>query len=388
MTMASRTLTILMLCALTGATAFSVAAAQEGETDDGLGALFFTDEVLARPLGNAGTKVLAMTDVAPVDAEAKHAYVAFGFFQLTYTTQFDYEVSEAMTLSGPAVATFHISCDLPTATRPGVDGQQVSSRAVLLKDGSEISSTERVDDAALCTGSSDVLTLVYELDSAGTEFDAGDTLNVQLILWAAALPDDAVDHVYILVDSTEYPSGIRGEGLPGGAGGAEPVTVEESIEGPAVDLALTFDNATTGSHTYNWTTDLESIDVAYEGHASNGTANLTILAPGGKEAVSAPLAPGERVNGTARVTADPGNWTIQLDLSAFEGELRVQLTKHVEEAHPTPDDGNATIPAGDNATAAGGNATDSPDGGALPGPAVVAVIAAVGVGSVLARKRR
>lgn len=349
------------------------------------GSIYFTEEVVSDPLAGAGTRVMKAVAQAPADDTSEKAYVAFSFFQLTYTTQFEYEVQEDTVLTGPIHAKIYVSCDLPAAFRPGVEGEQSSSAFNLLVDGTEIAGDARVDDAMTCTGPSDVIELHYEVDATGTELEAGDLLQADFLIWVTSGPALAVDHVHILVGSTTHPSGLTGPGLPGGD--SAPQTIQDELTGETADVSHAFDNATTATYQYNWTTDLTEARIVANASATNGTAQVTVRDGAGDERVNVTVTT-DGWNETLDIEAAAGNWTVEIGYTDFVGSLDLAIGP-IPEAPPTMDHdamdhGNETM---------GGNQTDdagaeSADGAALPGPGLVAVLAVALLGALAIPRRR
>lgn len=347
------------------------------------GAIYLTDELVSDPLGGAGTRVLKAVAEAPADDASEKAYVAFSFFQLTYTTQFEYEVQQDTVLTGPIHAKIYVSCDLPAAFRPGVEGEQSSSAFNLLVDGTEIAGDARVDDAMTCTGPSDVIELDYEVDAAGTELEAGDLLQADFLIWVTSGPAFAVDHVHILVGSTTHPSGLTGAGLPGGD--ALPETIQDELTGTTGQVNHAFDDATSETYIYNWTTNLAETRIVGNASATNGTAQVIVRDGVGAELVNATVTT-EGWNETLDVEGEPGNWTIHIAYADYAGRLEVTIGP-VPDAPPATDDGamdrgNETI--GNETDAAG---AESADGASLPGPGLLAVLL-VALGAAVAVRRR
>lgn len=344
----------------------------------GEGAIYLTAEVVTA--ADTGTKVFAATDAAPTGEEAGKAYLATSFFALTYTTQWDYEVTSDFALEGMVKAVFYVACDSPAAYRPGAAGAAAGARFILMKDGDAISQQDAFGVANPCTGSSSVRELAFEVDSAGTEFEAGDVLNIQFLLWVSNAPESVRPHVYVLTESTAYPSGITGVGLPGG-GDAAPAVVQEDLAGETADVSHAFDTATTATYQYNWTANLTEARIVGNASASNGTAQVTVRDGDGSELVNTTVTT-DGWNETIDVEAAAGNWTIEIAYVEFIGSLDLAIGA-VPEAPPITDgDGNETAPDG-NETADPESAEDA----GLPGPGLVAVLL-VALGAAVALRRR
>lgn len=161
----------------------------------------------------------------------------------------------------------------------------------------------------------------------------------------------------------------------------EPATYDvlENATGDVLDVNLGFENATTGQHTINWTTDLSLVDVVANGTLSNGTANVTITDGAGME----------QFNGTyddlrampLALNATAGNWTIGIALQDAVGNISISFSETVVEVPEEVVD----EPVQDT------NATEEPVSGPealqeAPGFQVVALLAGLAA-MVLVRRR-
>lgn len=349
----------------------------------GEGALFFTDEVLTRPANDLGTRVLGMTDAAPTEEASKKAYLATGLFALTYTTQFDYEVTEDFALEGTVKATVFVSCDAPAPYRPGQEGAAAGARLILMKDGDAISQQDMFGVPSPCTGSSTIREFNFEVDSAGTEFEAGDVLNVQFLLWVLNPPQAAGSTVYALVGSTTHPSGITAVGLPSAGEGSE--LVEETLVGETALVSHSFDNATTASYIYNWTTDLAQAQIAGNASVTNGSAQLTVRDANGTELLNTTIGP-DGWNETLDVDAAAGNWTILADYSDFVGSVSLAIGPVPAPALTPADEGPAGNETSGNETDDAGPAEE--EGAGIPGPGLAAVLVVSLAAAAYLRRRR
>lgn len=163
----------------------------------------------------------------------------------------------------------------------------------------------------------------------------------------------------------------------GDGGGAEPVPRNLTGETAAIDLEAPGSSNVT--HAFTWVNATANATLDYAANVTNGSATLRILDGAGEGLLEAELA--GNVTGNETFTgAVPGNWSIEVVFTEFQGTLQVSLVA----GHA----GNATDDGG-GGDAPGDEGPSDEDGGFLgiPGPQIVAVLAVLAAAAVLVRRR-
>jgi hypothetical protein len=401
-----RPLRILACALLIGALLAPVATAADPS------ALSFTNRLLSEPpavvagtpASPAGTRTYALQAGLPSGDTAQKAYAAFSLLRSTYTTQFSYEATEPFQLSGPLEVKTFLSCDRPSIISPGADvvpqpnaaGQTspASYRIMLLKGSTEVSRANLYEPAPVqCSGPAFTKEIKMTLDSKDTAFDAGDVLNIQVLVWFTNPPPNQVPNGHFLVNSTAFPSAVSGLGLPmgGSAGGGVPV-VHVQLNGTEVRLDQSYQTARTARHVYNWTNALADPHLALDVAPSNGSVAVKVVA-------GAATLFNRTLNATAAM-ADPlagataGNWSLVVDFQSFEGSLRLNITEA-----PSGDGGSSGSSGSGTAgstksstttksgTTATGNGTSSQGTKGSPAPALPVLLGALAVAVAVLRRR-
>jgi hypothetical protein len=270
----------------------------------------------------------ALTAVAPT-AAAGSKVKQLGVFASSCTVEFEYVTPTAFTLGASGEAKLYISCDQPTAIRPGSNNgvnNVASVRVTLQKNGQDVSAnpvylTGATDLA--CTGSTDILAVTVPVNTANAAYEAGDKLSLKAIVWWANPNGATVQQGYYVVYGTGQPSGFTAPGLPSGAAtsaGGETIyrnvtaaVFDESVEG----------NVSSDTYHYNWTQGPANATVTYN---ATGTGNATLIvtdASGAEVANQTVAAPG---NGTLQIAnATAGNWTVRYVLENLTGTFTARI---------------------------------------------------------------
>lgn len=177
-----------------------------------------------------------------------------------------------------------------------------------------------------------------------------------------------------------------GAGLPyvmGSAGGATAKkTVYANLAMPRVDITQGFVNKTNALYVYNWTAAPANVTMTLGIH---GSGNATVLV---RDNANATKFQGGPRNGTlvVNLTGAPGKWRIQVNFTAFKGNVTLSLAPR---AAPTPSTGTGTgtsaSKTGTSGTSTGTAASKSTTKGT---PALGALILLAGMGLVAGLRRR
>ena len=157
---------------------------------------------------------------------------------------------------------------------------------------------------------------------------------------------------------------------------AGPIASVENVTGPSFEANYTSDVGTDASYQYNWSTEMTQAVLTYDASVENGTAAVTVMDGNGSTVFNQTITTG---NATVPLNATtPGNWTVNVHLQAFVGNLTLAIG-------PVPVvavvNGTVAGPA-----AVGGNSTE--DKG-IPSLELLPVMGAMLVGTlVLAGRRR
>lgn len=322
--------------------------APHGSAEASEGALYFTAE--SGPAAANGGQCTAnhgytMATTAPADGKA---YTSGSTEALACNTYFTYTAESAFQLGGAVTVQFYLSCDTPALQSTPVT---LGFRARILHNGEDIGGTVDGDlpPGEACTGSA----LDYSATvDAGTEaFAVGDTLAAQLILWNT---DTTGTNFHVLVGAGT-PSGLRAVGLPD-ANAPKPEagskTVYTNATGTAVAISHTFNNASSDTYVYNWTSTATSLDVSYNVTVGNGTVAYMVKDSSGKTLSSGTLSKTGASTKPQTVPAKAGLFQVTLKYTKFKGVMKLNLA-------PTAAAGNSTA---STTGAKGGVATQSSDG--------------------------
>ncbi|MBI2077874.1 MAG: hypothetical protein HYT80_05820 [Euryarchaeota archaeon] len=351
----------------------------------GEGALYLTNSFVSGT--DTGTKIFKATDVAPSEAAVKKAYLAYGVVGTGATTRFSYTVAEPLTVTGPIRAEIWVSCDVAAVYGHGntAGAELDSSRFWLFKGTTQIGLDERQDAATTCTGPTSIRQIDFETPPVEAEFKKGDVIHLDFLFFISNPPESAAKNVHFLLGSTVHMARVTAMGLPGGGAAtpkAVPQLVEEALEGTNATIDHSFENATSDTYRFNWTTETTDFDVLATAKATNGTVHVTAKDGSGNETLNFTLpdaTTGDNFTSTM-VNTTAGTWVIELAYTDFQGTLDFSLTPYVPPAvgGNATGDGNAT----ENATAA-----SAPDEGGLPGLEIVGAATAIAV-AVAVRRRR
>lgn len=343
------------------------------------GGVYATDELVAAPA--AGTVLYTATDVVPSGDPVK-VYLAASTGALTYTTQFDYAVTAPFSTSGVLPFTAYITCDTQTALRPGSQNgvnDLSTARAVLMKNGGEVSQAS-LYSLRTCDGPDDIWEAVFELASGDTAFAPGDTLNLQLLVWAPnGAPGSGAENMHVLVGGA-FPTGVTGSGLPGGETvAAAPQVVHANLTGESALVEHDWATSRNDTFVYNWTAPAGNTRLNVSAAPERGNVTVTVEDAGGELFNQTLSAAG---NVTA-LLAGGGNWTVTLAYDDYVGTLR--LSAEDEPSFPSqPDD--ETPPDGNETGGPDGNGTS--DGNDSPGPGLAALLGVLGAAVAVVRRRR
>ncbi len=338
--------------------------------------IFPTDILVAAPANS--TVVYEATDAAP-PADAQKVYLATSTLAASFTTQWDYFVSEAFVASGALSLTFYISCDLETVMRPGVDNPAnpvATARGLLAKDGTVLGQAN-LFSIRTCDGPDDVWEAVFQVDGADTAFAPGNVLNLQLIIWGPnGAPGTGLENFFIYAGGA-YPSGLTGASLPGGAiVVAGPEIVHGNLTGPEATIEHDWATSRNTIFAYNWTAPEGNVSVDLAVAPAQGNVTVTILDAAGTELHNATF--GAATNETLSLAG--GNWTLRVAYDDFVGTFRLfaDAMPEMVPVTPPPVGNETTPPPADN----NGTATDN----GAPGLPVVLLMAAMA--GVAVRRRR
>ncbi|MBI2077875.1 MAG: hypothetical protein HYT80_05825 [Euryarchaeota archaeon] len=367
--------------------AFVGATATGQDAPAGEGALYFTNKLITDP-GATGVKKFEMTDVAPTAAAPVKAYAMTSAFASTYQTQFEYKFPADTVLNGKMTVKTWVSCDVLAPFRPAYQNTQNDLQALrveLYKGTTLLGEAHHYNSLAACTGPSVVHEISVQVPLDAVEMAKGDILGVRPLLWTTNPPEAQAKNVHFLVGGGTRISAIRGEGLPGASpAGAGPVAklVEETLDGSAATVSHSFDNTTSDTYRFNWTTETVDFEVAAGANATNGTVHVTAKDGSGNETLNftLPGAAGESEFNSTLANTTAGTWVIELAYADFQGTFDFNLSPFVPAAvgGNATDQGNAT----ENATAA-----SAPDEGGLPGLEIVGATLAIAA-AVFVRRRR
>lgn len=338
------------------------AAAQE--TDK---IVYFTDA--DGPTGGASVNCLDEHGYLATDAPAEEgkAYLSATSSGLGCTTYFTYTSTVTGTLTDDVVLDLVIGCDAVSVI--GSSPATTTFRIFLLHNGEEIQQTDMAG-GGFTPCALDEHAFSVPIGGQGIALAPGDTLTFEVIWWGVdAVPGQTV--TYAKVDA----EGASSVTLPLAMELADDsLAVYDVLTGAAPEIAIAFENETTGAYTYNWTQDLTDVDLFAEGSIANGTANVAIvdganetlydgtlaelLGDAGQADADDNASDGNATagdddvsggNGTAGQNgtddgngttppvpaltfgnATAGDWTIAIQLDAFVGELGMRLAEHVE----------------------------------------------------------
>jgi hypothetical protein len=208
--------------------AFAMALVQPVQAQAAVGSLYFTNTLLGtadQTTGGCGIAPIYGLDAVPPTPDATgKAYLARGLFGVTCTTTFTFTATAPMALSGPATVHVFIACDAPALIRPGPAGALASARTILLKGDEVINQGDTsFDTPTLCFTTPVEMTMT--VDTAGTEFAAGDVLNAQFLVWMLSTEEDVLANAYMLTGGVA-PSSIAAAGLPSGSAPTNPDDVD------------------------------------------------------------------------------------------------------------------------------------------------------------------
>lgn len=335
--------------------------------------VYITNENLAAP--NTGDTRYAMSPEAPTANPSFKDYIATGFGALTYTTAFEYSVEQDFTAGGELTWRAYVSCDRPTAFRPGVpnDTNDVPTYRAELVRGTSIVATDVKYEERTCDGPSDIWEAVFTFDVAGESWAAGDLLRVNNVIWVATGPA-ATDakNVHVLGGEAHL-SGLTGPGLPGGADPG-PVVVHENI---TRGFRHTFETPHDNRYILSFPVDSD-MNVTFAAQVTEGSALVVLRDAAGAEIYNATW------NATGgfqeAYTGQPGNWTFDVQYEGFVGVLEGNATPL-----PPPVHGGGNGTGGPTGTGGpGGNGTEDGGGEASPLP-VWFVAAALGLAALRRR---
>ena len=365
-----------------------VTAGQDAGSAAGEGALYFTNKLITDP-GATGVKKFEMSDAAPTAAAPVKAYAMTSAFASTYQTQFEYKIPADTVLNGKMTVKTWVSCDVVAPFRPAYQNTQNDLQALrveLYKGATLLGEAHHYNSLATCTGPSSVNEINVQVTLDAVEMSKGDILGVRPLLWTTNPPEAQAKNVHFLVGGGTRISAIRGEGLPGasaaGPAGAVAKLVPGELEGDAATVSHSFENVTSDTYRFNWTTDGADFQVGAEANAGNGTVQVTARDGSGNETLNFTLPDatggGDFTSTITNTTA--GTWVIELAYADFRGTLNFTVTPYVAAVAGgnTTDGGNAT----ENATG-----QSAPDEGGIPGLEIVGATLAIAA-AVLARRRR
>ncbi len=162
-----------------------------------------------------------------------------------------------------------------------------------------------------------------------------------------------------------------------GASGLGPVV--ENVATAVFERTFSPTVATSSSHLYNWP-GFTSARIAYDGDVGNGSLHFVITDSAATQLVNATLA--AAANRTLNVTAAPGNWSIAITLTGFQGNFTLMI-----DAPPSADNSTATGTGTSTGTSDGDSAPGDGEKGS-PGAGLLGSLVALGVVVAVLRRRR
>jgi hypothetical protein len=280
-----------------------------------------------------------------------------GATSATYTFTMDPPLSAAAQLTKGADVTFDLWVG---ASKAGQAGQVTVTATLLAGDATLAAAT-----SSAVTFAGDMHEVVLKTPARADSVAPGSNLAVRLDLRGTG----SAVHVG---NGGRTQSKVQ---LPLAA--AAPGRSYQTLSGPSITISNTFDNATTRTDVYNWTTPVGRLDFSFSGHSTAGTVSVTVRDGNGRSGYA--KRPGPANPGRGEADLAPGNWTITVDFAGFKGTFGMSI------GPPPSDSSTATDTTSTDSGASSATAASTTKGAPALGP--VALAAALGL-ALLGRRRR
>lgn len=289
----------------------------------------------------------------------------------TYTITMDPAPTVTASLGGgPVKATIHFGA--------GSCAGDVTIASTLSVDGTAIATAEAEH---AYTAGAPYPALALDMPLTGTSIPSGSS-----VVWTVHVTGTTKGAGYMGVSSEQGRTKLQ---LPitGTAGGSVPV---KALTGATVDITETINETGDKSFLYTWTGPATARGVGY---TTTGTGNATFTVLDGTNATILNETVQGAQSATKTVTGEAGNWSLAIQVTDFQGTVR--LTINDPSVTPEPPGstntrtGTSTSRSGTGSGTGDGNSTnDGDDEQDTPVPALPALLGAIAAAVILARRRR